>query len=666
MSVIINKLKNYMMDKHNGAMSQYADYYYSLDKITLKNRAIGYIYFAKLLFVDYKRKLIKKGEFEDNRRIPIDKLFHKLMKYDVISFDIFDTLILRNVEKTSDVFRIVGHKLDVIGFEKIRKSAEKYCVKILKKKHTIYDIYERINALNGIDKDEGISCEFDTELTIIEHNPYFMELYNRLLHSGKKIILVSDMYWPKGYIEKMLKKCGYKSWNELYVSCEHGTTKSDGGLFELVKKNQQPKDKIIHIGDDFFSDKNMSRKKGMQSIKYKKVSSVGSPYRYSNLYDESIGESIANSVINNEVFNGVSEMNEFQRHGFIYGGKLVAGFCRWLNQEGNLRGVDKLLFLARDADVIHKCYNKYYNEIDSEYTFASRRSVLLLVFDRYPELYINRLLRESAENYNNTIANTLKESHMSCLIGKLDEVGLEEMQIFNADNYDIIVGLIYKYKDEIINEISGMIKAAEVYFKKVIGNHKTIGLVDVGWQGTIFVCLNYFLNDICKLNVKLYNFQLITKREGWNQQYYDQRCMLSYCCSSDDKKELNDKLYNKLRIFIMESLFSSNGRSVIEYSLNDSGESDIVFGSKAGRNEKIVDDIHYGITKYVERFSLIEKSLNMELSISGENAFASVYNLYDSRKYMYKMFKDYELRQAAGEKSSDITMGQFMKKNGYV
>ena len=47
-----------------------------------------------------------------------------LMKYDVISFDVFDTLILRKVLNDLDVFHLTGIKLQITGFREIRKMAE--------------------------------------------------------------------------------------------------------------------------------------------------------------------------------------------------------------------------------------------------------------------------------------------------------------------------------------------------------------------------------------------------------------------------------------------------------------------------------------------------------------------------------------------------------------
>lgn len=47
-----------------------------------------------------------------------------LMSYDVISFDVFDTLLFRPFSSPSDLFMLVGERLDIMDFTQIRLQAE--------------------------------------------------------------------------------------------------------------------------------------------------------------------------------------------------------------------------------------------------------------------------------------------------------------------------------------------------------------------------------------------------------------------------------------------------------------------------------------------------------------------------------------------------------------
>ena len=49
----------------------------------------------------------------------------KLASYDVISFDVFDTLLLRFFSDPADVFYLIGMELDYPDFRRIRTEAER-------------------------------------------------------------------------------------------------------------------------------------------------------------------------------------------------------------------------------------------------------------------------------------------------------------------------------------------------------------------------------------------------------------------------------------------------------------------------------------------------------------------------------------------------------------
>ena len=71
------------------------------------------------------------------------------MLYDVISFDIFDTLLLRPFANPTDLFYIIGKRLDMPEFHKLRIEAEKRAREIAiaetgSREITIYNIYAQI------------------------------------------------------------------------------------------------------------------------------------------------------------------------------------------------------------------------------------------------------------------------------------------------------------------------------------------------------------------------------------------------------------------------------------------------------------------------------------------------------------------------------------------
>ena len=124
-----------------------------------------------------------------------------LLQYDVVSFDIFDTLILRPFAKPADLFMLVGKRLKRAEFYRIRTDAERRAREDAMHRNgntevTIYDIYAIIEERTGLPKELGVQTEFQTELDYCFANPYMKRIFRLLQEQGKPIVIVSDMYLP--------------------------------------------------------------------------------------------------------------------------------------------------------------------------------------------------------------------------------------------------------------------------------------------------------------------------------------------------------------------------------------------------------------------------------------------------------------------------------------
>ena len=87
----------------------------------------------------------------------------------------------------------------------------------------------------------------------------------------KKIILLSDMYLSKVFLEKVLVKNGFEG-AELFLSSDIKKRKKTGHLYEYVikKLNLEP-EVILHIGDNFKSDGLKAIEKGIHSFIIPKI-----------------------------------------------------------------------------------------------------------------------------------------------------------------------------------------------------------------------------------------------------------------------------------------------------------------------------------------------------------------------------------------------------------
>lgn len=82
----------------------------------------------KLIFMkksDYLLKSVNLKRYQKETLIlSVDEFTEKIKKYDIISFDIFDTLIFRPMALPTDVFYMIGERLDLLDFKNVRVWAE--------------------------------------------------------------------------------------------------------------------------------------------------------------------------------------------------------------------------------------------------------------------------------------------------------------------------------------------------------------------------------------------------------------------------------------------------------------------------------------------------------------------------------------------------------------
>ena len=208
----------------------------------------------------------------------IDKIPDALInKAQVISFDVFDTLVLRSVGSPVDVFDIVessynqkGIGKTVTAFKAERIKAETRArSKSAGKEITLGDIYLELSEVYDSATAEALrNIETESELSVCKANPEMLAFYQKMMSLGKRIIIVSDMYLPSEVIGTVLTNCGFDGYEKLYVSSEYGVMKRYGELFEVVKQDYKDVN-LLHIGDHPIADYSVVKRMGMNAFLYR-------------------------------------------------------------------------------------------------------------------------------------------------------------------------------------------------------------------------------------------------------------------------------------------------------------------------------------------------------------------------------------------------------------
>lgn len=215
-------------------------------------KAVSMKRFIKTIIIKILRILLIKSK---------EQIKQKIDEKDVISFDVFDTLIQRNVKKPEDIYNLTEKKynvnsvLQISDYKKTRICAEKAARKnSLKEEVTLSEIYKMIDIDDPI-RQCLMNMEREIEFASTFPKPKGRELYEYAVQEGKKIVIISDMYLDRKLIGRILEKNGYRGYCELFVSSEYGVKKKTGHLYDKViaQMGYEPK-QMLHIGDNPVSD----------------------------------------------------------------------------------------------------------------------------------------------------------------------------------------------------------------------------------------------------------------------------------------------------------------------------------------------------------------------------------------------------------------------------
>lgn len=613
----------------------------------------------KSLNPNIAKEYMQSSDFPESKvyeRKEIITLSKELLEYDVISFDMFDTLIFRCFNDPKDVFWLVGNELHIPNYKVIRAAIEQ---ELREEKAngevTIDEIYDVISKRYDIEKEYGISLELEYEKKSCFANPYMHELYTCLKKHGKRMIVTSNMYLNKNFLQQILQECGYTQIDEIYVSCDYSISKKNGGLQKKITELIGKQKKMIHIGDNYHMDVEGSRIAGWKAIYYKNVNQIGKKYRPQKMTCLSGG--IYQGLVNSKLHSGLS-LNPYYEYGYAYVGYLVYGFCKWLNQLAKLEDVDKFLFVSRDMCVVEQVYKKYFNKVDSEYIKASRTSSIHLSFERHIEHFINWHVKRRISSCI-TISQVLNELNLEYLENQLEMYGLLPQEVLTNVNLGELKDLIYGNKDKIAMSYKTEKEAAKKYYSSKIENAKKVCIVDLGWKGSTANSLEYFLKEYCQMDVNMICALLGMEGHDFVDEMMSVNKIYSYMFSSRDNTDMMQEHNANGNIWrrIYEIIFTSNEQSLLNFTLQKNEEVDFRYLRKEVRNPEIITNIHQGIIDFANDFANQEKKLEIDFDISPRDTYKPLCNILKETEYNYELFKNFEVCFIAGDvKENNIEM----------
>lgn len=476
----------------------------------------------QFFYLDKGNKLFERY-FAEN----VELMSNVFSGFEIVSFDIFDTLITRKIYNPDDVFLLIEKYLaekniNIKDYVKLRKEAE---LNVRKKKNfkgdcTIHEIYDEFKELANISTEQAMeikTLEIETELKLCIPRKDSLEVFNKLINMNKKVILISDMYLTKDIIEKILHNCGYYGYYELLISSETGLRKDNGTMWDYFF-SKYGKYSTIHIGDNEQSDLHEL------ADRVKIHSYYASSKRLLQLSDYEVSNTkfdLANSVLFGCIYNKMMFNSPFALYnkenralinnpfdfGYAILGPVILNYMLWLiNSLKNNPENEIILFASREGYYLQKIYDYLKEKLEIEdldkieeyYLLISRRAITVAGIENKEDIY--NLFRR---NYSGTLRECLyyrlgyTELNFENRIIELPR-DFEIVKQVIDNNYNIIMNQALKEKDNYLRYINSI--SPNIY-------NKNLTFIDLGYTGTA----QYYLSKIMKKKITGKYFALADK-----------------------------------------------------------------------------------------------------------------------------------------------------------
>jgi len=341
---------------------------------------------ADSIFIPNLRMDAKDFAFSDHKEytnayslLNIEKYKRAIDGHKVILFDISDTLLVRPYLRHSDFFRHLEVKECRPGFATARIEAEKTARGAENHDGVTLDlIYSNIaDEYKPMEKSEKAF-----ELQVSLAHPVLKRLYEYALKQEKRVIAVSDSYYPEEFIIKLLNKNGYRMFDDIIDSeRKHESAEGSEPYYPaaLNKAECIPAD-ILHIGCNLSASEKESS--GIDNLAIENISdhlfeinqrakafSAECMDRLEcSIY---LGILAIHSACTQEY---LSRKEYFENLGYEYGGVAAYQFLRFVYESCLKDDIKDVIMSSKDGYTLQRVFDLFNREnLNSHFVFVPER-----------------------------------------------------------------------------------------------------------------------------------------------------------------------------------------------------------------------------------------------------------------------------------------------------
>ena len=450
---------------------------------------------------------------------------------DTVSFDLFDTLLIRRIHDPDlvklPVARFVADMAQGKGLDwtqdqvqNLRDSIEKeHRIETGKKfddHEACYPQYMK-EMLSQVFAEEYNELLFDTvadyevamENSMLVPRGEFIDWLKELREQGKKILIVSDIYLPAIYLKRFVEHAGFLDLvDDVVSSADTFLAKASGKAFPLLQKqfDLDPK-RWLHVGDNPVSDGLRPIEFGIQAIVLHDASEKRRKSVIRRLVNYGAGKPFWRGRALQQLMQPL-EYENIERHelyveGYSFLGPMIGAFVQSVAEKSMEKNIGKVFFLAREGWTFKKYWEESVPELfpgrtlpETEYLYVSRMAlagascayqgltkgnagIVFLPQGNSDFLDVCRVFsldplpfNSHLERHQLTGETVLSPAHD----GYLPENSVRFAELIEDD----------AFQEEVKKQTRPINDALQRYLEAMgFFDHQDVALVDIGWLGTI-------------------------------------------------------------------------------------------------------------------------------------------------------------------------------------
>lgn len=448
----------------------------------------------------------------------------------VVSFDVFDTLLVRPVHAPTDLFYLVEQRIHAapdlpdLPFLDLRCWAEKQARDRMRVVHPFYEditldeIYDEIARYTGLNESictQIKNIEIEVELKYLVARKSVKQIYDFALVQGKQVIVASDVYLPGSVLLEALQRNGYDQIQRYFVSSHLRLSKGRDSLYPAILQDMSVQaHEVIHVGDNLRADVTNARKAGIKAFHVPKVSALMNTARVDHsLWQDRLnvaepGYRILHGMIQNDLFDTLprggydprSHVNGDPYYlGYYALGPFVLSMAQWMLRAASTRQDDVVAFVARDGYVPKMAYDLlaplYPNAPPSIYFRMSRSVCYPFDITDTPNLMFSTkyLHFERSLSVRNLIESRLFfniEADFEAWL-KAEGVDLES----TCKDFARLMATLGRYPGGIMQGLDHHRNLASRYYRDIFAPYQCVSLFDCGYSARAQRVLNKMLPE---------------------------------------------------------------------------------------------------------------------------------------------------------------------------